>query len=407
MVPGRSRLRSALETAPVLPVRTWFNRWFVSVSDHVTDVGGDTQQVVKQARDDLVHEVRASRVGLAGHLQPGLDRVADEVRAEAAGVAEVALATDRRLARLEAAVAFLVDEHDAAATAIVDVPWVHRALGGVAAVDRRPPRSRRPPRRRAAGRRARGRRGRRRRHRRSRVVRDVDADDARGASSRTPAGRWPAAAGSCSPRPGPSPTSCSTRWSVLDERYVALDRRRLAGARVAPPARPARSTSGWAPTANTPGPTHVGAGAASAWVGGHDRRARTPAPGARSTPASDGERTSPSGSDDVELDGAGGGEQPGGGAGVDRLQPPSRAPRGATTAGAPPASGPAPTAAGTARRRRRSTNAGSSATTTSAPQPSVRCSRGRAAATLPASSTVGHPAAGRRRSAARGAIDGR
>ena len=122
------RIRTALATAPVLPVRPWFNRWFRAVSDHVSEAAADTQQVVKQSRDDLVHEVRASEDGIGDRLQGRLDRVIADIRAEAAGVAEVALATERRLARLESIIAFVVSEDDATATAIVDGPWVHRAL---------------------------------------------------------------------------------------------------------------------------------------------------------------------------------------------------------------------------------------------------------------------------------------
>ena len=122
------RIRTALATAPVLPFRTWFNRWFRAVSDHVSEAAADTQQVVKQSRDDLVHEVRASKDGIADRLQGRLDHVTADIRAEAAGVAEVALATERRLARLEAAVAFLVAEDDPTADAVVDAPWVHKAL---------------------------------------------------------------------------------------------------------------------------------------------------------------------------------------------------------------------------------------------------------------------------------------
>jgi SAM-dependent methyltransferase len=113
---------------PVLPFRTWFNRWFRSVSDHVSDIGADTQQVVRTARDDVVHELRSSGDGIAGKVANRLDALAVHVRAEASGVAEVALATERRLARLEASVGVLLAEGDATSTALVDGPWVHRAL---------------------------------------------------------------------------------------------------------------------------------------------------------------------------------------------------------------------------------------------------------------------------------------
>lgn len=122
------RIRTAVVNAPVLPFRTWFNRWFRAVSDHVSEVAADTQQVVKQSRDDLVHEVRASKDGIADRLQGRLDHVTADIRAEAAGVAEVALATERRLSRLESAIAFLVAEGDANDPAVVDGPWVHKAL---------------------------------------------------------------------------------------------------------------------------------------------------------------------------------------------------------------------------------------------------------------------------------------
>lgn len=127
-----ARVRAALATLPVLPFRTWFNRWFRSISDHVTRVGDDVKQVVLRARDDVAVEVRASLDDTTGRVESRLDRLVADVRSEANGVTEVAVATERRLARLEASVGALLDELDPAANAIADGPWVHRALAALA-----------------------------------------------------------------------------------------------------------------------------------------------------------------------------------------------------------------------------------------------------------------------------------
>lgn len=127
-MPRAKRVREALVVGPVLPVRAWFDRWFRSLSDHVTEVGADTQHQLRSARDDVVHEVRAGDDSIAARVQRHLDVLGADVRAEAGGVAEVALATERRLARLEASIATLLSTGDAASTSVVDGPWVHRAV---------------------------------------------------------------------------------------------------------------------------------------------------------------------------------------------------------------------------------------------------------------------------------------
>src|SRR5688572_33195 len=87
----KSKASATVSSVAILPVRTWFNRWFRSVSDHVSEVGADTQQVVLRTRDDAVWEIRASRDDIAGRVDGSLRDLAAEVRAEAGGVAEVAL----------------------------------------------------------------------------------------------------------------------------------------------------------------------------------------------------------------------------------------------------------------------------------------------------------------------------